>query len=174
MSSEEEIWRVVVGYDGCYEVSNVGNVRRLPHRGRPIKMLSAFKEPKRYVRVVLHLNNKGKSSRVHRLVAKAFIPNPENKPFINHIDGNKHNNLVSNLEWCTQSENVIHSYANGLQGVCKGADNHLSKLIDQDIRKIRELYKTGQYSYRKIGDMFSVTASAIHCIVSKKSWRHVI
>jgi len=68
-----------------------------------------------YIRVELWTNGKGKKYLLHRLLAQAFVPNPEGKPQINHIDGNKSNNVISNLEWCTQSENQLHAYRNGLQ-----------------------------------------------------------
>jgi hypothetical protein len=159
----KEEWRAVIGWEGLYEVSNIGNVRRLPHRGRAIKVLKPFKEPKRYVRVVLFVNNSAKTCHVHRLVAKSFIPNPENKPNVNHKDGNKHNNLVSNLEWCTQSENAIHSYRIGLQKPVRSC-----KLTDKQMAEIREMYKTGKYFKQTIADMFSVSRVTIYKILSNK------
>lgn len=88
-----------------------------------------------YHNVNLSLNGKSKTCRVHRLVAKTFIPNPNNYPVINHIDGNKDNNSSNNLEWCTQKHNIIQSFKNGQQKPTwkgkKGKLNHLSKKINQ-------------------------------------------
>lgn len=118
----KEEWRDVVGYEGMYIVSNLGNVMSIPrtvngHYCRytvPGYMLTKHVDKKGYLRVDLSKNNQGSSIKVHRLVAMAFIPNESNKPQINHIDGNKKNNHVDNLEWCTNGENQIHAYAHGL------------------------------------------------------------
>lgn len=102
-----EIWKDVKGFDG-YEISNLGNIKR---NGRLLK-LSAWNQ---YKTIRLRTESNEKTVYIHRLVAMAFIPNPENKPMINHIDGNKLNNTVSNLEWCTRQENEIHAWKHGLK-----------------------------------------------------------
>lgn len=120
-----EIWKNIDGYEGQYQVSNYGNVRGLErkvsnHTGiltvKP-KMLKQGKNHKGYPIVYLSKNNKQKTITVHRLVAIAFIPKIENKPQVNHIDGDKTNNHVDNLEWCDNSENQIHAYRLGLNKV---------------------------------------------------------
>ena len=112
----QEIWKDIQDYEGLYQVSNLGNVRTLSFRGsgltRPMK---ASPTNCGYYKVQLHKNGKGKMLYVHRLVALAFIPNPYNKKQINHIDGNKANNHVSNLEWASASDNQLHSIAHGLR-----------------------------------------------------------
>lgn len=120
-----EEWRDVVGYEEKYEVSNCGNVRSFKTK----ILLNPPLTPKGYVRVSLY-NKKSKNYLVHRLVAEAFIPNPDNKPFINHIDGNKENNRISNLEWTTSSENLIHAYENGLR---KSKIKYVVKCVELDI-----------------------------------------
>ena len=104
---ESEQWRAVEGYPG-YEVSNLGRV--VGSRGE----LTPARLPKGYLMVNLCKNGKQKPHYIHRLVAQAFIPNPENKPQVNHIDGDKNNNRVSNLEWATYLENHLHAIKNHL------------------------------------------------------------
>lgn len=105
----EEVWKDVVGYTGLYMVSNHGNVKSLR---RNIVLRPTNDEG--YLKIKLQFNRKTKSVRVHRVVAFAFIPNPENKSQINHINGIKDDNRVENLEWCTNIENIAHARKNGL------------------------------------------------------------
>ena len=109
----EEIWKDVVGYEGLYQVSNMGNVKSLNWRGLGVeKNLYLKKHNKGYLKVELASDGKRKSYTVHMLVAIAFIPNPLCYSQINHIDENKANNCVSNLEWCTPSENNLKYHKN--------------------------------------------------------------
>ncbi|MED3974580.1 NUMOD4 motif-containing HNH endonuclease [Priestia megaterium] len=117
-----EIWKPIGGYEEYYEVSNFGRVRSKDRRvsngpGSYIKKARILKRSKTttgYWKVELSKDGTKKSLKVHRLVAAAFIDNPNNKPFVNHIDGNPLNNHISNLEWCTQAENMQHAYQTGL------------------------------------------------------------
>ena len=113
-----EIWKDIKGYEGYYKVSNLGNIKRIETviryknnglRNYPAKVLKQEKIMEGYLRVVLMKEAVKKRFMSHRLVAEAFIPNTENKPFVNHINGNPNDNRVENLEWCTQSENEKHS-----------------------------------------------------------------
>lgn len=106
-----ERWRDIPGYEGLYQVSSLGNVRR----GERIK--KPHTDHGGYLTVWLSKNAKMKCLKVHRLVAQAFIPNPDDKRTVNHIDGNKKNNGVENLEWATHSENIIHANKTGLRAV---------------------------------------------------------
>lgn len=117
---QTEIWKPVVGYEGLYEVSNTGKVRSLERittvgRRGIGKELKQYLLPCGYLDVSLSNSGKIKHKRVHRLVADAFCENPDGKGEVNHKDGNKQNNSACNLEWCTNSENMIHAYQQGLQ-----------------------------------------------------------
>lgn len=119
-----EIWKPIKGYETHYEISSHGRVKALYREfvgkdGRIKKYHERFLKPdtseikRGYMRVTLSKDYKTQRFLVHRLVAEHFIPNPENKPFINHIDNNGLNNNISNLEWCTHSENMIHAQKQG-------------------------------------------------------------
>lgn len=102
-----QIWKNINGYQGLYQVSNIGRIKTTTNHYWHRQII---RKPKirKYAEIPLVLNGKTKWFMVHRLVAQAFIPNPQNKPQINHKDGNKLNNSVDNLQWCTESENQIH------------------------------------------------------------------
>lgn len=138
----KEIWKDVEGYEGLYQVSNLGNVKSLSFGARNIRKSNVHKLLKLsptncgYYKVQLYKNGKSKMLYVHRLVATAFIPNPDKKPQINHIDGNKANNASYNLEWATSSENMRHAINHGLRNPSPmtgrtGSDNPNSKTILQ-------------------------------------------
>ena len=118
---EQEIWKDIKGYEGAYQVSNLGRVRSLTRKVKTFngvrtskgQLLKPLKTNTGYYRVDLKQNQKDKYMSIHRLVAEAFIPNPNNYPIINHKDNNPQNNCVENLEWCTQSYNVKYAYKYG-------------------------------------------------------------
>jgi hypothetical protein len=134
-----EIWKDIIGYEGLYQVSNLGRVKSLArtiYRGhnRPLPLKERILKQgckDGYRQVNLANYGKIKTIRVHRLVAEAFIENTENKPFINHINGVRNNNKLNNLEWCTQSENLKHAYKIGNKKPIRmiGADNVTSKIV---------------------------------------------
>lgn len=119
-----EIWKDVVGYEGIYEVSNIGNVRtnkdkvtysiRHGERHWNQRVLKQKTDKNGYKRVSLWTNKKNKDWLVHRLVAIAFINNDNNYPMVNHMDAKPYNNHVENLEWCDSNHNVNHAFDNGL------------------------------------------------------------
>lgn len=137
----QEIWKDVKGYEGRYKVSNLGRIKSTRKwRGNKYKeryiesetLLHGYVGNTGYV--YIHLD--GKNCTLHRLIAKTFIPNPENKPQVNHIDGNKLNNNIKNLEWCTNKENAIHARKKGLlnerDSIC-GTKNGI-KVIQYDLQ----------------------------------------
>lgn len=109
----EEIWKDVKGYEGLYQISNLGKVKRLVSvKCKKERFLSITKDRKSgYCRVMLCKNNKTKRFLIHRLIAEHFIPNPENKPCIDHINGVKDDNRIENLRWCTYKENNNYQIA---------------------------------------------------------------
>lgn len=167
--SEVENVEYWVKVNDAIEVSNLGNIKS---RG---KILKGDISNKGYKRV--HVSNNGQNYKLyhHQLVAQTFIPNPENKPCVNHIDGNKLNNKVDNLEWCTHSENLKHAYAIGLRS-SKGESNTQAKLTEDDVRYIRKIYKKHDKlnNTYKLAKKYNVSPKCIMNIVNYKTWKHVV
>lgn len=158
----------VIGYEGLYEVDENGNVYSV-RRGKrivPIKMKSGY--------YYIHLchGKDTKQARLHRVVASAFIPNPENKKQVNHINGNKSDNRVSNLEWCDNLYNMRHAMKIGLFNPA-GENNPSSKLKKEDVNKIREeyCYKTKGKDTRALAEKYGVTNVMISKIVRGECWK---
>ena len=124
----------------------------------------------KYKVVTLFINKKRKDFKVHRLVAIYFLNNSEDKPFVNHIDGNKFNNNLSNLEWCTHRENINHAMLNKLIDFY-GEKNPSSKLKEGDVLEIRRLYSSGGFSYKDLAKKFLIGETQIRRIIKKESWK---
>lgn len=137
----KEIWKDIPNYEGLYQISSFGNVKSFPRKGtqtRKERILKFKKDKKGYFFVHLSKNNIQKSIKIHRKVAILFIPNPLNKPQINHIDGNKQNNKLENLEWCTNGENQLHAYKIGLQKMGQIRKDRISIARINGIKKRKE------------------------------------
>lgn len=164
------IWKPIVGYEGIYEISNLGKVKSFKFwygDGEKERILTGYKNLG-YMTVGLSKNCKTVNVLLHRLVADAFIPNPENKPYINHKDCNKLNNGVSNLEWVTHSENMEHAFANNR--FTKGEKRPLAKLTEEQVKIIKQLDLT----QRRLASMFGISQMSISKIKSNKIWKHVV
>ncbi len=172
----KETWADVKGYENYYRVSSFGRVKSLERvvvhgdGTRTIKetMLVNILD-NGYNHVSLSVQGRATKIRVHRIVATAFIPNCNNKDTVNHIDGNKTNNNVNNLEWATIGENIRHAHKTGLTN-SHGENNTSSVLKYDEVVKIRDLHKTGKYLHRELAEMFGVSRRNIGYIVNKSSW----
>lgn len=130
-----------------------------------------------YYVVSVKLNGRSKWYPIHRLVAEAFIPNPENKPCVNHRDGDKLNNNIENLEWCTYGENARHAFANGLKEPTKvfGENHGLSKLTKESVRFIRENYipRHKEFGQHALAKRFDVHQYAIWAVIHNHVWKGI-
>jgi len=151
-----------------YSIDKKGNVFRLKS-GKQKK--HTFCPSNGYMHVALWVKNKSKSCLVHRLLAIKYIENPLGLPFINHIDGDKRNNDLKNLEWCTQSYNTRHAMRLGL--VKTSEKSHMAKLKNRDVLFIRECLSRKIVSCSSLGMSFNVTTCCIRKIRDGKSWRHL-
>jgi hypothetical protein len=163
----EEYWKVV---EECpsYLISNMGNVKNI----KELKTLKVYNR-KGYTRIDLYDRRIKKPLKrsVHRLVAEAFIPNPLNKPQVNHIDGDKKNNRVENLEWCTASENIKHAFKEGLS--LKGEDRHNSKMTEEKVILLREMYDSGEFLLKELAEEFNISISVAWRIAKRNTWKHI-
>lgn len=177
-----EVWKDVVGYEGYYQVSNLGRVKSLERitrfRGRLVgrewgaRILRPAANKQNRVGVSLWINNKGKSIHIHRLVLIAFKgPCPDGMECC-HEDGNPKNNRLDNLRWGTKSSNQLDRARHGTSNA--GSRHGASKLTEEDVLKIRELCITEGKKHRDVAAIFRVTRSAVTAIVSGKRWKHVI
>lgn len=173
-----EEWRDVVGYEGIYQVSSLGNIKSLArfaknrHGVRPIRerILKPALSRGDYFCVGLKKDTVSKTYFVHRLVAEAFHQNPNNKPCVNHINAIRTDNRACNLEWCTYSENNQHSYNLGNGGI---AEKHrLTILTNRDVEFIL-IMLDAKVKQKFIASMFNVHPQIIHSIKKGLTWNSV-
>lgn len=193
----KEIWKDISGFKDSYQVSNKGRVKSLQRyifqrdvhgvmykRSIPGKILSlGGTNGKGYLIVQLRngANSHIGNCYIHRLVAECFIENSKNNPEVNHMDGNKSNNCVENLEWCTRSENEEHAYLHGLNNITaysmgkhpRGSENYQAKINEEQAMQIYNLYCLKQFTSADIGKMFNLSRKAIDAIGTKRSWKHI-
>lgn len=171
-----EIWKTIKGFEN-YQVSNLGNVKSLEKyylmrnkypillKERILKQVNS----NGYLSVGVHLNNKQKTIKVHRLVAIAFIPNLFNKASVNHINGIKSDNRFENLEWCTSKENTKHAIKNNLIIFKKGEDSKCVKLNNIKVLEIRESNLTPT----QLSKIYNISRTTIYDIKLNKTWTHI-
>lgn len=144
-----EVWKPIENYEGYYEISNTGKIKSLERKANT-KNSSSRKVNSRDIKLtnngmyyVVGLAKSGRTRQhyVHRLVAQAFIPNPENLKFVNHKDGDKLNNKVDNLEWCTIEYNNRHAFKNGLIKIAKGRENKMFGRYGKNANKSKPVYQ---------------------------------
>lgn len=162
----KELWKPLLEYKGI-EVSSIGRIRKATNKSRKERILTEFpKDRDGYYRCsVQRLDGTWTSQPVHRLVAKAFIPRTKNRDIVNHIDGNRTNNRIENLEWVTPKENVIHSFKFGSRKICKQVPKKtiLTDFQVNQIGKLRELYTVNQ-----IAKLFNIEYQSLKNIIHKK------
>jgi len=171
---EIEVWNPITEYNGDYEVSNLGNVRSLKNYGGLKRLTKLSTYGGRYLRVSLSKNNKRRLHSVARLVAKAFVLNPECKPQVNHISGDKLDNRVENLEWVTASENILHAFKLGIRNN-RSNGGPAAKLTEGSVKRMRLMHEVNpSLTHQKIADMFGVERTNAGLILRRKTWSHVI
>lgn len=154
----KEVWKDIDGWEGQYQISNLGRVKSLPkklHRGMTKeRIMKSTNNGSDYFIVGFRNGNRRKSYLVHRLVAKAFIPNPKNKEEVNHIDGNKQNNIYTNLEWTTKQENINHAWRTGLSSMEK---------LDVVRIKVDQFTEDGRYitTYNSMSEAEKATRASV-------------
>lgn len=178
MQSTKEIWKDIEGFEGYYQVSNCGDIKSLDRyticnrsgtqfaRHVPERILRQTSDCDGYFRINLIKDNHERGFAVHRLVAQAFIPNPENKPTVNHIDGNKQNNCVDNLEWATYQEQNDHAVRLGLRSseTMRPAYEKSMTIIKQQVMCIEtgQIFESQIDAERKLGLCATAVWHSIH------------
>jgi hypothetical protein len=172
---EEERWVPVKGLEGKYEISNYGRVKSLGRKGNHFKThfltLTRNGPHHKYIIAQLWDGNKKQSTMVHRLVALHFLENPINVTVVHHKDGNKENNHVSNLEWCTTRQNLLYDFAMGVRSN-RGEKSPMHKLTKREVDFIRYLF--GLYPNMNetwIARFYGISQHAISCVVNFKTWK---
>lgn len=161
-TSMQEEWRAVSGWEDMYEVSNLGRVRSIKKKGL---IIASFVEKDGYI--VVSLKSPRFIKKLHRLVAIAFIPNPENKPQVNHIDSNRSNNYVSNLEWVTPKENTQHSLKVGR--ISAGEKHYAAKLNNKIVVEIRE----SKLKTSELAKKYNVSWGTIDSVRNGLTWKNI-
>lgn len=182
----KEVWKDVIGFDGLYQVSSIGRVQSLTRmidhsrygkgiyfsvlRGRIMTLSYNQKYPK----VALRKDGKTFKFLVHRLLAEAFIPNPDNKPQVNHINGIQKDNRLENLEWATRKENMIHAFKTGLySGGHIGEYNPMNKLSNKQVLEIRTLLRSRNIPIMEIANKYGVCYKTVWFIKVGRTWSHL-
>jgi len=166
---EGEIWKDIEEFKGFYMVSNKERVKRIMHRKNPTnRIMKISKNEDDYLQLVLTMNGIQYCRRLNRLVAIAFIPNPENKPEVNHLKG-KDDNRPESLEWSTTLENIHHAWETGLAKPQKGVLNGNAVLTEREVLEIR----ASKLTPIEISKLYNVNVPAIYKILARTRWNHI-
>lgn len=168
-----EEWLPIEGFIGLYAVSNHGQVMSMNYHRTGLPGILVPRQTNGYLAVQLSRDRVVYPRSIHRLVALAFLGLCPNGLQVNHIDGNKHNNFLSNLEYVSPSANKLHAFRLGLQKKVRGIDHRNAKLTDEKVLKIKQLRAEGR-THAYIAKLYGVTASCISHISSGKGWSHVV
>jgi len=179
VNNQDEIWKDISSYEGMYQISNIGNVKSLSRMMRTYgktkyhlskeKNLSLVTAGAGYKHIGLCKGGKCSIFTVHRLVAQAFVPNPNNLPCVNHIDGVKLNNNYMNLEWCTKAQNNQHALDIGLRTPFSGEGSCAAKLTDSLVLEIR----ASKLHRQHLAEIYKVSYSTIYAIQTRRTWSHI-
>jgi hypothetical protein len=178
-----EIWKKIKKFNNEYEVSNLGNIRSVHgivtrsngwKYTRESKQLKPSLNRSGYLAGAVCIDKKITPYIIHRLVAEEFIPNPLNKLEVNHINGNKLDNRVENLEWMTRQENMTHAYENGLVRILKGSEIGTSILNEEQVKEIRSKFIPRVYSRVKLAKEYNISEATIKDILYKRTWTHLL
>lgn len=162
-----EIWKNIKNFRDLYQISNLGRVRRKD----TLKVLTPLTLSKGYKGVRLYENEKqAVTKKIHRLVAEYFLENPLNLPQVNHIDGNKSNNKVENLEWCSNDYNMNHALLHGL--IPKGEKRHDSKCTEESLQYLQELINAG-FTIKQLSIVYGVCKQVMKTIVRNQTYKHL-
>lgn len=181
MENTNEVWVPVYGYEGFYEISNFGVVRSVTrfvaNSGRngmwyKSRVMKTVTDKDGYLTVTLQKERKVKVFKVHRLVLMSF--NQETSELqVNHIDGNKQNNNINNLEWCTCSENIKHAFSINLK-TQKGSNNNGAKLNEEKVKQMCDLFKYTTMTNKEIAELYDIKSDeTIRKIRKRLAWTHV-
>lgn len=168
-----EIWKDIKGYEGLYQISNLGNIKSFK-RYKEGKLLNPKFDKDGYREIGIRDTNGIRTfKRVHRLVAESFINNPNNYKFINHKDNNPNNNTVDNIEWCSIEYNNKYRFSNG-NASHKGEKNPMSSLTNEDVIRIAAMGSQNTHSEYVIAKLFNTTRSIVNKIRLKVRWQHIL
>lgn len=156
-----------------YFVSNIGRFKREKSiKSNPEIIRTIYLTPHKSKVGYTEIHVDGRTVKCHRIIATAFIPNPYNKPQVNHINGIKSDNRIENLEWVTRSENAIHAHKTGLITPKRGSDSGRAILKENEVSQIRILFEHG-ITPNILSKIFGVTPSVVSNIVARRIWKHI-
>ena len=163
-------WQDIGGFEDHYRVSDDGRVWSC----RRDREMVGGDNGRGYVSFRLCLDRVKHVRYIHRLVAEAFVPNPDGHTEVNHKDGNKLNNHWTNLEWCSRQRNCQHALDRGLRVPVCGSRVKASKLTESTVAEMRFLWATGQYRQSDLGALYGVKERCVYEVVKRRSWKHVL